>query len=321
MPSLTEWKVPSAAQPRPQDYAFDLDRALNAVVGLHATIPADAFTAGTLGTERAGNGVLIDDGLVLTIGYLITEADSVWLHVGDGRVIQGHALGVDPETGFGLVQAFGTIDIDPLALGSSDAAQIGDPVIIGGAGGRTRSVAGRIETRQPFAGYWEYLLDDAIFTAPSHPNWGGTALISAHGELIGIGSLQLERERKNQHFNMIVPIDLLKPILNDLRSFGRVNKPARPWLGLYASDFDDKVVVMGVADKGPAGLGGIQAGDVILAVNGDAVTSLDSFYRTVWSLGVAGVDVPLTLSHDGITFDVVLASTDRARLLKAPRLH
>ena len=321
MPSLTEWKVPSAAQPRPQDYAFDLDRALNAVVGLHATIPADAFTAGTLGTERAGNGVLIDDGLVLTIGYLITEADSVWLHIGDGRVIQGHALGVDPETGFGLVQAFGTIDIDPLALGSSDAAQIGDPVIIGGAGGRTRSVAGRIETRQPFAGYWEYLLDDAIFTAPSHPNWGGTALISAHGELIGIGSLQLERERKNQHFNMIVPIDLLKPILNDLRSFGRVNKPARPWLGLYASDFDDKVVVMGVADKGPAGLGGIQAGDVILAVNGDAVTSLDSFYRTVWSLGVAGVDVPLTLSHDGITFDVVLASTDRARLLKAPRLH
>jgi len=321
MPSLTEWKVPSAAQPRPQDYAFDLDRALNAVVGLHATIPADAFTAGTLGTERAGNGVLIDDGLVLTIGYLITEADSVWLHVGDGRVIQGHALGVDPETGFGLVQAFGTIDIDPLALGSSDAAQIGDPVIIGGAGGRTRSVAGRIETRQPFAGYWEYLLDDAIFTAPSHPNWGGTALISAHGELIGIGSLQLERERKNQHFNMIVPIDLLKPILNDLRSFGRVNKPARPWLGLYASDFDDKVVVMGVADKGPAGLGGIQAGDVILAVNGEAVTSLDSFYRTVWSLGVAGVDVPLTLSHDGITFDVVLASTDRARLLKAPRLH
>ncbi|HWV96694.1 MAG TPA: S1C family serine protease [Xanthobacteraceae bacterium] len=321
MPSLTEWKVPSAAQPRPQDYAFDLDRALNAVVGLHATIPADAFTAGTLGTERAGNGVLIDDGLVLTIGYLITEADSVWLHIGDGRVIQGHALGVDPETGFGLVQAFGTIDIDPLALGSSDAAQIGDPVIIGGAGGRTRSVAGRIETRQPFAGYWEYLLDDAIFTAPSHPNWGGTALISAHGELIGIGSLQLERERKNQHFNMIVPIDLLKPILNDLRSFGRVNKPARPWLGLYASDFDDKVVVMGVADKGPAGLGGIQAGDVILAVNGEAVTSLDSFYRTVWSLGVAGVDVPLTLSHDGITFDVVLASTDRARLLKAPRLH
>jgi S1-C subfamily serine protease len=139
--------------------------------------------------------------------------------------------------------------------------------------------------------------------------------------LIGIGSLQLEREQKNQHFNMIVPIDLLKPILDDLRSFGRVNKPARPWLGLFASDFDDKVVVMGVADKGPAGRSGIQSGDVILAVNGDAVTSLAEFYRKVWALGLAGVDVPLTVSHEGITFDVVLASTDRARLLKAPRLH
>jgi S1-C subfamily serine protease len=120
---------------------------------------------------------------------------------------------------------------------------------------------------------------------------------------------------------MIVPIDLLKPILSDLRSFGRVNKPARPWLGLFASDFDDKVVVMGVADKGPAGRSGIQSSDVILAVNGDAVSSLAEFYRKVWTLGIAGVDVPLTISHEGITFDVVLASTDRTKLLKAPRLH
>jgi len=321
MPSLTEWKVPLAAQPRSQDYNFDLERALDAVVGLHAIIPPDAFTATTLGTERAGNGVLIGDGLVLTIGYLITEAESVWLHLGDGRVVQGHALGFDSETGFGMVQALGAIDLDPLPLGSSDAAQIGDAVIVGGAGGRTRSVAGRIETRQPFAGYWEYLLDDAIFTTPSHPNWGGTALISTRGDLIGIGSLQLEREQKNQHFNMIVPIDLLKPILSDLQSFGRVNKPARPWLGLFASDFDDKVVVVGVADKGPAGRGGIQSGDMILAVNGDAVSSLAEFYRKIWAIGVAGVDVPLTVSHEGITFDVVLASTDRAKLLKAPRLH
>ncbi len=321
MPSLTEWKVPLAAQPRPQDYGFDLERTLSAVVGLHAIIPADAFTAGTLGTERAGNGVAIDDGLVLTIGYLITEAESVWLHPGDGRIVEGHALGFDSESGFGLVQALGHLDVAPLALGASDAAQVGDPVIIGGAGGRTRSVAGRIEARQPFAGYWEYLLDDAIFTAPSHPNWGGTALISASGDLIGIGSLQLERGHKDQYFNMMVPTDLLKPILGDLRAFGRVNRPARPWLGLYASDFDDKVVVMGVADKGPAGRSGLQSGDVILAVNGEAVSSLATFYRKVWALGTAGVDVPLTVSHEGVTFDVVLASTDRTRLLKAPRLH
>ena len=179
MPSLTEWRVPPAYQPRPGDYSFDLDRALSAVVGLHSIIPADAFTAETLGTERAGNGVVIDDGLVLTIGYLITEAEAVWLHLGDGRVVEGHALGFDSVTGFGLVQALGRIDLDPLPFGSSAAANIGDRVVVGGAGGRTRSVASQIAARQEFAGYWEYLLDEAIFTYPAHPNWGGTGLISA----------------------------------------------------------------------------------------------------------------------------------------------
>ncbi len=235
MVSLTEWKVPLVNQPRASDYGFDLDRALASVVGLHSIIPGDAFSADTLGTERAGNGVLIDDGLVLTIGYLITEAETVWLHLGDGRVVQGHALGFDFETGFGLVQALGRLDLAPLPLGSSGAATIGDRVVVGGAGGRTRSVASRIAAKQEFAGYWEYLLDEAIFTHPAHPNWGGTGLISNRGELIGIGSLQLERERegKAEHVNMIVPIDLLKPVLDDLRKFGRVNKPARPWLGMY----------------------------------------------------------------------------------------
>jgi len=142
MPSLTEWKVPPANQPRPGDYSFDLDRALASVVGLHSIIPADASSAETLGTERAGNGVLIDDGLVLTIGYLITEAETVWLHLGDGRVVEGHALGTDFESGFGLVQALGRIDIDPLPLGSSAGTQIGDRVVVGApAGAHARSRA------------------------------------------------------------------------------------------------------------------------------------------------------------------------------------
>ena len=323
MPSLTEWKVPPANQPRPGDYSFDLDRALAAVVGLHSIIPADAFSADTLGTERAGNGVLIDDGLVLTIGYLITEAETVWLHLGDGRVVQGHALGFDFETGFGLVQALGHIDIDPLPLGSSSAAAIGDRVVVGGAGGRTRSVASHIVAKQEFAGYWEYLLDEAIFSYPAHPNWGGTGLISTRGELIGIGSLQLEREREGraEHVNMIVPIDPLKPVLDDIRKFGRVNKPARPWLGMYTHEIENRVVVVGIAGKGPAARAELKAGDVILAVDGDKITSQIGFYRKLWSLGPAGVDVPLTVYHEGVTFDVVLTSTDRAKLLKAPRLH
>jgi S1-C subfamily serine protease len=323
MASLSDWKVPLAFQPRAGDYTFDLDRVLNSVVGLHSIVPPDAFTAETLGTERAGNGVVIDDGLVLTIGYLITEAESVWLHLADGRVVEGHALGFDAVSGFGLVQALGHLDLHPLPIGSSAATEIGDRVVLGGAGGRSRSVASQIIAKQEFAGYWEYLLDEAIFTYPAHPNWGGTALISNGGELIGIGSLQLERERagRTEHVNMIVPIDLLKPALDDLRKFGRVNKPARPWLGMYSTEIENKVVVIGIAGNGPAARAELKTGDVILAVKGETIASQAAFYRKLWSLGAAGVDVPLTVHHEGVTFDVVLASTDRARLLKGPRLH
>jgi S1-C subfamily serine protease len=323
MASLIEWKVPQAVQPRGEDYSYDLERALSSVVGLHSIVPPDAFTADTLGVERAGNGVLIDDGLVLTIGYLITEAETVWLHLGDGRVVQGHALGFDQETGFGLVQALGKIDLPALETGSSSAADIGERIVVGGAGGRTRSLAGRIAAKQEFAGYWEYVLEEAIFTYPAHPNWGGTALISAEGKLIGIGSLQLERARngKNEHLNMVVPIDLLPPVLEDLRKFGRVNRPVRPWLGLYSTEIEDKIVVVGIAPKGPAARAEIKTGDVVVAVKGDRVSTLASFYRKVWSLGRAGVEVPLTLYREGVTFDVRVNSSDRTKFLKGPRLH
>jgi len=323
MAALTEWKVPPSAQPRAEDYGYDLERALSSVIGLHSIIPPDAFTAETLGVERAGNGVLIDAGLVLTIGYLITEAATVWLHLGDGRVVEGHALGFDQESGFGLVQALGKIDLPVLPIGSSKTVEIGERVVTGGAGGRTRSLAARIAAKQEFAGYWEYVLDEAIFTFPAHPNWGGTGLISPQGELIGIGSLQLERARegKSEHLNMIVPIDLLSPILDDLRKFGRVNKPSRPWLGLYSTEIEDKIVAVGIAPKGPAARAELKTGDVILAVGGETVSTLASFYRKVWSLGQAGVEVPLTLYRDGVTFEVRVNSSDRAKFLKTPRMH
>jgi len=323
MASLVEWKVPQAVQPRAEAYSYDLERTLSSVVGLHSIVPPDAFTADTLGVERAGNGVLIDDGLVLTVGYLITEAETVWLHLGDGHVIQGHALGLDQETGFGLVQALGKIDLPALEIGFSKSADVGERVVVGGAGGRTRSLAGRIAARQEFAGYWEYVLDEAIFTYPAHPNWGGTALISGAGKLIGIGSLQLERARggKNEHLNMVVPIDLLNPILDDLRKFGRVNRPVRPWLGLYSTEIEDKVVVVGIAPKGPAARAEIKTGDVVVAVNGDRISTLAGMYRKIWMLGQAGVEVPLTLYRDGVTFDVRVNSSDRAKFLKGPRLH
>src|SRR5947208_13415095 len=208
MPSASDWTVPPAAQPDPKDYEFDLDRALGSVVGIRSVIPSDAFSAETLGTERAGNGVLIrEDGVVLTIGYLITEAEQVWLTFSDGRVVAGHVLGYDQETGFGLVQALARLDLPALSLGQSATAPVGERVVVGGAGGRHHSVAARIAARQEFAGYWEYVLDEALFTAPAHPNWGGTAVIGPGGDLIGIGSLQLEQPResgKTEHLNMSV---------------------------------------------------------------------------------------------------------------------
>jgi len=323
MATVSEWKVPQSVQPRREDYGYDLEQALTAVVGLHSIVPQDAFTADTLGVERAGNGVVIGTGLILTIGYLITEAETIWLHLHDGRVVPGHALAIDQQTGYGLVQALDKLELPSLPLGSSAAAKAGDKVVLGGAGGRTRSVAGQIAAKQEFAGYWEYVLDEAIFTCPAHPNWGGTALISPRGDLIGIGSLQLERERagKAENLNMVVPIDLFKPIREDLQKFGCVNKPVRPWLGLYSTEIENKIVAVGIAGKSPAARAEIKTGDVIVAVKGEKISTLSGFYRKVWALGTAGVEVPLTLYRDGVTFDVRVNSSDRAKFLKAPRLH
>src|SRR5215467_2017557 len=324
MASLIEWKVPQASQPRAEDYSYDLERALSSVVGLHSIVPSDAFTADTLGVERAGNGVLIDDGVVLTIGYLITEAETVWLHLSDGRVVQGHPLGFDQETGFGLVQALGKIDYPVLEVGSSKAVEVGERVVVGGAGGRTRSLAGRIIAKQEFAGYWEYVLDEAIFTAPAHPNWGGTAVIGPAGDLIGVGSLQIQQaaaQRRLEDVNMVVPIDLLKPILDDLLTIGRANRPPRPWLGVYATEVGSNVAILGLANRGPAERADLRAGDIVLRVGGSSVNDLAGLFRRVWALGQAGVEVPLLVNREGKTFELRVRSGDRRSFLKGPVLH
>jgi len=325
MPSVSEWKVPAALQPKAGDYGYDLDQVLTSIVGLRSIIPGDAYSAQTLGTERMGNGVLIrDSGLVLTIGYLITEAETIWLHLIDGRTVPGHALAYDQATGFGLVQALARIDLPALPIGQSSAAQVGERVVVGGIGGRQRSVAARIVAKQEFAGYWEYLLDEAIFVAPAHPNWGGTGVINSNGELIGIGSLQLEQSRdggKNEHLNMIVPIDLLKPILDDMLTIGRPNRPPRPWLGLYATEVEDKVVIVGLADNGPAQKSKLKTGDLVISVGGTEVSNLAGLFRRIWAQGEAGVEVPLLIYRDGKTFEVRIPSSDRTRFLKRPSMH
>src|SRR5215470_20202052 len=325
MPALPDWQIPVTLQPLAEEYHFDLDRALSSVVGLHAVIPNDAFTAETLGTERAGNGVLISErGTVLTIGYLITEAETIWLHLNDGRVVPGTVLGYDQATGFGLVQALAKLDLPALPLGDSTMIPLEEKVVIGGAGGIQRSVAARVVGKQEFAGYWEYVLDEAIFTAPAHPNWGGTAMIGPAGDLLGIGSLQLQHaaaQRRLEDVNMIVPIDLLKPIFGDLLTIGRANRPARPWLGIFATEVGSNVAVLGLASRGPAERADLRAGDVVLRVGGSSVSDLAGLFRCVWALGQAGVEVPLLINREGKTFELRVRSGDRRRFLKGPVLH
>ena len=319
-----EWKIPRAVQPRPEDYRFDLERALSAVMALSSSIPADAFTADTLGTERAGNAVLINEtGLALTIGYLITEASTIWLTMNDGQVVGGDVLGYDPESGFGLVQMLGRPNVPPLSLGSSATVKVGDKVIVAGAGGRQRSVAARVIAKQEFAGYWEYLLEEAIFTSPPHPHWGGTALIGEDGDLLGIGSLQLQQERggSEENLNMIVPIDLLTPVLPEILRTGSPRSVSRPWLGFYATEVDSRVVIAGLADGGPAEAAGLQIGDVVLGAAGTEAETLAELYRAIWSLGNAGVEVPLRIQRLGRSYEITLISTDRNHLLKRKILH
>lgn len=318
-----EWEIPEHLQPDPMEVSFDLEAALGSIVGMRSFVPADAFTARVLGTEREGSGVVIRDGLVLTIGYLVTEAETIWITAADGRAVPGHALAMDQETGFGLVQALGRLGVAPLELGDSENLRIGAPVVLAAAGGREHAVSAKLVARQPFAGYWEYLLEDALFTAPAHPSWGGAGLIGPDGKLMGIGSLILQQgeEGRRLDLNMVVPVHRLSPILDDLLHYGRVNRPARPWLGLYATEDDEGVAVASLAPGGPAEASGVRSGDRVLSVGGTAVTDLAELWRAVWAAGDAGATVKMKLGRARGSREVSIVSSDRANFLKHPRLH
>ena len=319
-----DWEIPANLQPDPEDYGFDLERTLKSVVGLRANVPADAFTAGTLGTDRVGNGVVIrEDGLVLTIGYLITEAETVWLITHDGRAVPGHALAFDQISGFGLVQALGRLNLPAIEFGDSDSLKVGAEAVMAAAGGRQHAIEAKVVGRQEFAGYWEYLLDNAIFTAPAHPFWSGSALIGKDGKLLGTGSLILQQGdgKRRTDMNMIVPVAYLRPVLEDLLTTGHVAKPPRPWLGLYAMEGEGGIIVGGVSEKGPAARAGVQQGDRILALGEEDITDLGTLWRKLWATGPAGTPITLKLKRDGSPVTVRVTSADRTSFLRAPRLH
>ena len=301
---------------------MNIDEILRSVVAVRSSIPDDAFTAGTLGTRREGSGVVIKpSGLVLTIGYLITEAEEVWLTTLDGRVVAAHPLAYDQETGFGLLQALGDLGLPALEFGDDIGANLGDPVVL--ADGIGQFVEARIVAKQEFAGYWEYLLDEAIFTTPAHPSWGGAALINGDGKLLGIGSLRLQMSQGGDavDINMIVPINLLPPILDDLMTQGRVNKPPRPWLGAFSAESNGDVIVMSVADGSPADEAGLRRGDIISEIRDGEVDGLADFYRKVWSSGPAGAEILMRVVRNGREAWLRIRSADRNAFLKKPQLQ
>jgi S1-C subfamily serine protease len=321
---MSDWQIPAELQPELDYFDFDLVQVLKSIAALRSEIPADAFSAETMGTKRQGQAVHIGQGQMLTIGYLINEAETIWLTFSNNKVLPATVLGYDPESGLALLQTLGQVDVPAITIGDADPLRIGDKVIVGGAGGRKGSLAAEITARQEFAGYWEYLLDDAVFTSPSHPNWGGTALIGSKGELLGIGSLQLEQNREDdeeQPINMFVPINLLKPIIEDLSKIGRANRPLRPWLGVHTAEIDGNLVVVGRARQGPARSGGLLRGDLIVGIAGTHVHDLGQFYRRLWSLGPAGVQVPLLIIRDGKKMDLKLTSGYRGQYMKSPPIH
>jgi S1-C subfamily serine protease len=244
-------------QPAPGEVRFDLKLALDSVVGLRADIPDDAFTAPILGTERTGCGVVIgDDGLVLTIGYLITEAESIWLTANDGTVTPAHPVALDFATGLGLVMPLGPLRLPALARGSASTIAPSDDVFVLGSGGRAHALKATVFAKREFAGYWEYLLEEALFATPAHPEWSGAALVGDDGRLVGVGSLLVQEAAGDDVVkgNMFVPVDLLVPILDDLLRTGRTPGPARPWLGMYTAETPD------IASGWTGGQGGGHAG-------------------------------------------------------------
>lgn len=294
---------------------------LEALVSIRAHIPEDAMSAGLLGTERAGHGIRVrDDGLILTIGYVINEAEEIWIGSHDGRAVPGFVVGNDFRTGLALIRPMMPLSGRSAPIGSSESLRVGEPVWIAGSGRADPQVVdAEVIAKQEFAGRWEYVLDEAIFTAPPHESWSGAALMDTAGRLCGVGSLVIqgfEADESVHTVNMFVPIDLLTPVMDEISIRGRRSAPSRPWLGMLVHDDHDTLVVVGIYRDCPADRAGLRPGDVVLRVDGQPVHNLAHMFRTVWSLGDAGVDVPLLVLRDAQLKETTVKSAPRGDFLR-----
>ena len=308
---------------RPATSAAPDPAALASVVKIAAEIPSSGRTAEALGTYREGCGVVIgDDGLILTVGYLIVEAKAVAVRARDDAMMPATVIGYDHESGFGLVRAKKSLGVARMELGDSDELMEREPVVLASAGGPEAATGAYVVSRREFAGYWEYLLDQAIFTTPPHDNWAGAALIGRDGRLGGVGSLMVNNtlaEDRPLPGNMFVPINALAPVMDDLLAHGRPLRPQRPWLGLFAGESLGRLVVTRVSPDSPAQRAGVNDGDVILGVSGDPVVSLAAFLRRVWSLGDAGVELTLMLLSETVVREVTVRTASRLDYLQIDR--
>jgi S1-C subfamily serine protease len=313
----------AAAEPAPSIEAQSraLQRASDAVVGVRAIAVEDARSAATLGRARQGSGVVIDRGLVLTIGYLILEAEQALIVTDDARMVPARPLAYDVATGFGLLQPLAPLRIEPAPLGRSAALAVGEPLMIVSGGEDGAVSAAELLARRPFAGYWEYHIEGALFTAPARADHSGAALFNGRGELVGIGSLvvsdALGRDKGRRSGNMFVPIDLLPPILPELQARGSSAQSRRAWIGLNCVETEVGVRVVRVNGDSPAEIAGVEAGDRIVRIDGTDVTALDVLWKALWAGGAPEREVTLEIERGGERQTLKLQAVDRMKTLRS----
>jgi S1-C subfamily serine protease len=302
---------------------LDAERLYAALVHVEATAVPNARSNATLGREREGTGTVISkDGMILTIGYLLVEADQIKVTDNRGRSYSARMVAYDHPTGLALLKTTTPINVTPVPFGNSGKLADREPVLIAGWGGIPDTALAYVVSRRMFTGSWEYMLDEAIFTSPPTTGWSGAALVDRRGTIVGVGSLVVRDATEGEPKlpgNMFVPIDALKPILDDMMKTGRRKEPPRPWLGVSADEISGRLIVTRVSPDSPASRAGLQPGDVVLGVGGQTVSGLSDFYRKMWARGPAGTAIPLDVLQVSQPREITVKSTDRASHLKLKR--